>query len=224
MRRKGSIFSLWGPLKIRIMLILVFELLPELLWYRPNAAVYVKANRHPGKCKQPEKARELFEAMIEEGCDVNTVSYTALVSAYGNSGQIETMEKCSERFQSAGIQFQANIATFNILLDCYGKAGKYENMSAVMEYMQKYHYSWTITTYNVVIDAFGRAGDLKQMEYLFRLMRSERIKPSCVTLKAARSVRVEPSVLSSSIESPTSCFSTNNSSPPPNWKGKPKTY
>ncbi|KAM2277050.1 hypothetical protein ACFXTI_035405 [Malus domestica] len=127
------------------MLILVFELLPELLWYRPNAAVYVKANRHPGKCKQPEKARELFEAMIEAGCDVNTESYTALVSAYGNSGQIETM-------------------------------------------------------------------------------RSERIKPSCVTLKAARSVRVEPSVLSSSIESPTFCFSTNNSSPPPNWKGKPKTY
>uniref|UniRef100_A0A6N2LD86 Pentatricopeptide repeat-containing protein n=1 Tax=Salix viminalis TaxID=40686 RepID=A0A6N2LD86_SALVM len=51
-------------------------------------------------------------------------------------------------------------------------------MSAVMEYMQRYHYSWTIVTYNVVIDAFGRAGDLKQME----LMRSERIKPSCVTL------------------------------------------
>ncbi|KAE8697319.1 transcription initiation factor TFIID subunit 13-like isoform 1 [Hibiscus syriacus] len=38
-------------------------------------------------------------------------------------------------------------------------------MSAVMEYMQKYHYSWTIVTYNVVIDAFGRADDLKQMEY-----------------------------------------------------------
>lgn len=37
-------------------------------------------------------------------------------------------------------------------------------------------------TFNIVIDAFGKAGDLKQMEYLFRLMRSERIKPSCITL------------------------------------------
>ncbi|XVF21379.1 hypothetical protein REPUB_Repub12eG0085500 [Reevesia pubescens] len=90
------------------------------------------------------------------------------------------MEKCYEKFQNAGIQ--PNIKTFNILLDSYGKTGNYEKMSAVMEYMQKYHYSWTIVTYNVVIDAFGRAGDLKQMEYLFRLMRSERIKPSCVTL------------------------------------------
>ncbi|KAK7854322.1 pentatricopeptide repeat-containing protein [Quercus suber] len=81
---------------------------------------------------------------------------------------------------SAGVQ--PNIRTFNILLDSYGKAGEYEKMSAVMEYMQKYHNSWTIVTYNVVIDAFGKAGDLKQMEYLFRLMRSERSKPSCVTL------------------------------------------
>jgi pentatricopeptide repeat protein len=55
-------------------------------------------------------------------------------------------------------------------------------MGAVMEYMQKYYYSWTIVTYNVVIDAFGRAGDLEQMEYIFRLMKSDRIKPNCVTL------------------------------------------
>ncbi|OMO95801.1 hypothetical protein COLO4_15672 [Corchorus olitorius] len=225
----------------------VFELLREQLWYRPNPAIYMKLIVMLGKCKQPEKAHDLFQAMIDEGCAVNHEAYTALLSAYsrsglfdkafllleemkrtpnchpdvqtysiliksclqvsafdkvqmlrekdcepdvwtmnstmrafGSSGQIETMEKCYEKFQSAGIQ--PNIKTFNILLDSYGKTGNYEKMSAVMEYMQKYHYSWTIVTYNVVIDAFGRAGDLKQMEYLFRLMRSERIKPSCVTL------------------------------------------
>jgi pentatricopeptide repeat protein len=37
-----------------------------------------------------------------------------------------------------------------------------------------------MVTYNVVIDAFGTAGDLKQMEYIFRLMKSEHIKPNCV--------------------------------------------
>jgi pentatricopeptide repeat protein len=48
--------------------------------------------------------------------------------------------------------------------------------------MQKHYYSWTMVTYNVVIDAFGTAGDLEHMEYIFRLMKSERIKPNCVTL------------------------------------------
>jgi pentatricopeptide repeat protein len=100
--------------------------------------------------------------------------------AFGSSGQIETMESCYEKFQASGIS--PNIKTYNILLDSYGKAKMYEKMGAVMEYMQKYYYSWTIVTYNVVIDAFGRAGDLEQMEYIFRPMKSERIKPNCVTL------------------------------------------
>ncbi|KAH7576357.1 hypothetical protein JRO89_XS01G0044100 [Xanthoceras sorbifolium] len=118
--------------------------------------------------------------MLAEDCEPDVWTMNSTIRAFGNSGQIEVMEKCYEKFQRAGIE--PSISTFNILLDSYGKARNYEKMSAVMEYMQKYHYSWTIVTYNVVIDAFGRAGDLKQMEYLFRLMRSERIKPSCVTL------------------------------------------
>ncbi|KAB2636564.1 pentatricopeptide repeat-containing protein [Pyrus ussuriensis x Pyrus communis] len=196
---------------------------------------------------QPEKDCELLEVIIEEGCDVNTESYTALVPAYGRSGLFDKafsllelmkntpdvhtysilLKSCLQVFAYDKVQDllldmetqgmrpntftynklidayvkskrfaeialgdsgqietteKSNITTFNILLDCYGKAGKYENVSVVMEYMQKYHYSWTIMTYNVVIDEFGRAGDLKQVECLFRLMRSKRIKLSCVTL------------------------------------------
>ncbi|KAF9612099.1 hypothetical protein IFM89_038078, partial [Coptis chinensis] len=64
----------------------VFELLQEQLWYRPNPGVYIKLIVMLGKCKQPEKANDLFESMIEEGCIVNHESYTALVSAYSRSG------------------------------------------------------------------------------------------------------------------------------------------
>ncbi|KAE8676275.1 hypothetical protein F3Y22_tig00111621pilonHSYRG00431 [Hibiscus syriacus] len=39
-----------------------------------------------GKCKQPEKARELFQAMSDEGCVVNHEAYTAILSAYSRSG------------------------------------------------------------------------------------------------------------------------------------------
>ncbi|KAK8711720.1 hypothetical protein V6N13_146987 [Hibiscus sabdariffa] len=79
--------------------------------------------------------------------DQSTLLYTS--SMLSCSGEIETMEKCYERFRSADECCDAKIP---LLVD------------------------------NVAIDAFGRDGDLKQMEYLFRLMRSERTKPSCVTL------------------------------------------
>ncbi|KAJ8899232.1 hypothetical protein K2173_012766 [Erythroxylum novogranatense] len=122
----------------------------------------------------------LVGMLDQQNCEPDVWTMNSTLRAFGASGQIEMMEKCYEKFESAGIE--PNIKTFNILLDSYGKSENYQKMGAVMEYMQKYHYSWTIVTYNVVIDAFGRAGDLKQMEYLFRLMRTDRIKPSCVTL------------------------------------------
>ncbi|OMO90722.1 hypothetical protein CCACVL1_07308 [Corchorus capsularis] len=148
---------------------------------RPNTVTYNTLIDAYGKAKMfQEMEMTLVKMLREKDCEPDVWTMNSTMRAFGSSGQIETMEKCYEKFQSAGIQ--PNIKTFNILLDSYGKTGNYEKMSAVMEYMQKYHYSWTIVTYNVVIDAFGRAGDLKQMEYLFRLMRSERIKPSCVTL------------------------------------------
>ncbi|KAF3435968.1 hypothetical protein FNV43_RR23060 [Rhamnella rubrinervis] len=147
---------------------------------RPNIVTYNILIDAYGKARKfAEMETTIVEMLQEEDCEPDVWTMNSTMRAFGGSGQIDTMEKCYEKFQSAGIQ--PNIKTFNILLDSYGKAGNYEKMSAVMEYMQKYHYSWTIVTYNVVIDAFGRAGDLKQMEYLFRLMQSERIKPSCVT-------------------------------------------
>ena len=109
-----------------------------------------------------EMESTLVEMLHEKNCEPDVWTMNSTLRAFGSSRQTETMEKCYEKFQSAGVQ--PNIRTFNILLDSYGKAGEYEKMSAVMEYMQKYHYSWTIVTYNVVIDAFGKAGDLKQME------------------------------------------------------------
>ncbi|EXB96384.1 hypothetical protein L484_023104 [Morus notabilis] len=148
---------------------------------RPSTVTYNVLIDAYGKARKfAEMEAVLVEMLQQEECEPDVWTMNSTLRAFGGSGQIETMEKCYDKFQRAGIE--PNIKTFNILLDSYGKAGEYEKMGAVMEYMQKYHYSWTIVTYNVVIDAFGRAGDLKQMEYLFRLMRSERIKPSCVTL------------------------------------------
>uniref|UniRef100_A0A5B6YRA1 Putative Pentatricopeptide repeat-containing protein n=1 Tax=Davidia involucrata TaxID=16924 RepID=A0A5B6YRA1_DAVIN len=148
---------------------------------KPNTITYNTLIDAYGKAKKfVEMESTLVEMLRKQECEPDVWTMNSTLRAFGSSGQIETMEKCYEKFQCAGIQ--PSVKTFNILLDSYGKTGNYEKMSAVMEYMQKYHFSWTIVTYNIVIDAFGRAGDLKQMEFLFRLMQSERIKPNCVTL------------------------------------------
>ncbi|KAI8523230.1 hypothetical protein RHMOL_Rhmol13G0057100 [Rhododendron molle] len=148
---------------------------------KPSTITYNTLIDAYGKARKFAKMESTLVEMLQEGqCEPDVWTMNSTIRAFGGSGQIETMEKCYDKFQRAGIQ--ADIKTFNVLLDSYGKTGNYEKMSSVMEYMQKYHFSWTLVTYNIVIDAFGRAGDLKQVEFLFRLMQSERIKPNCVTL------------------------------------------
>ncbi|KAK9075979.1 hypothetical protein SSX86_004309 [Deinandra increscens subsp. villosa] len=148
---------------------------------KPNTVTYNTLIDAYGKAKRfVEMESTLVEMLRQRESKPDVWTMNSTLRAFGGSGQIETMEKCYEKFLCAGIQ--PNIKTFNILLDSYGKSGNYKKMSAVMEYMQKYHFSWTLVTYNIVIDAFGRAGDLNQMEFLFRLMQSESIKPNCVTL------------------------------------------
>ncbi|XP_031123569.1 pentatricopeptide repeat-containing protein At5g48730, chloroplastic [Ipomoea triloba] len=148
---------------------------------KPNTVTYNTLIDSYGKAKRfTDMESILVEMLRRRDCSPDVWTMNSALRAFGGSGQIEMMEKCYEKFQSAGIE--PSIKTFNILLDSYAKTGNYEKMSAVMQYMQKYHFSWTIVTYNIVIDAFGRAGDLKQTEFLFRLMQSERIKPDRVTL------------------------------------------
>ncbi|KAF3772492.1 Pentatricopeptide repeat-containing protein [Nymphaea thermarum] len=150
---------------------------------QPNTVIYNTLIDAYGKAgKFDEMERTLLEMLGDRECRPDVWTMNATLRTFGNTKQIEMMEKCYEKFQDSGIQ--PNIKTFNILLYSYGRSKMYDRMSAVMEYMQKYYFSWTLVTYNVLIDAFGRAGDLEQMEYLFRLMKSERIKPNCVTLSS----------------------------------------
>ncbi|KAL6310562.1 hypothetical protein AAG906_015300 [Vitis piasezkii] len=151
--------------------VVAFDKVPVLLsdmanqGIKPNTVTYNTLIDAYGKAKD---GIDTLGNASRRKCEPDVWTMNSTLRAFGSSGQIETMEKCYEKFQSAGIE--PNIKTFNILLDSYGKAEKYEKMSAVMEYMQN------------TISHGQLAGDLKQMEYLFRLMRSERIKPSCVTL------------------------------------------
>ncbi|KAK6163688.1 hypothetical protein DH2020_000552 [Rehmannia glutinosa] len=199
----------------------VFELLREQLWYRPNSGIYIKLIVMLGKCKQPEKAHILFQAMIGEGCVVDREAYTALMSAYSRSGLLDKAFLILEQMKKIP-NCQPDVFTYSILIkSClqvydFGKATrvstrrldhelhtqsfwwqrtnrndgkvlrkvserrhrtKHQNvqhtlrflrqnrklrkMSAVMQYMQKYHFSWTLVTYNIVIDAFGRAAVLR---------------------------------------------------------------
>ncbi|KAL9436287.1 hypothetical protein AB3S75_022355 [Citrus x aurantiifolia] len=161
----------------------VFELLREQLWYKPNAAVYVKLIVMLGKCKQPEKAHELFQAMVDEGCDANTQSFTALLSAYGRSGLFDEAFSLLEHMKNTP-DCQPDVNTYSILIKSCLKAFAFDKVQALLSDMSTQGIRPNTVTYNTLIDAYGRAKMFAEMELTLVKMLSEDCEPDVWTMNS----------------------------------------
>lgn len=152
----------------------VFELLREQLWYRPNPATYVKLIVMLGKCKQPEKAHELFQAMMDEGCVANHESYTALLSAYSRSGLFDKAFLILEQMKSTR-GCGPDVHTYSILIKSCLQVFAFDKVQVLLSDMEAEGIRPNTITYNTLIDAYGKA----KMYVLIPLLVSE--APSCLS-------------------------------------------
>lgn len=134
----------------------VFELLREQLWYRPNSGVYIKLIVMLGKCKQPEKAREVFQAMITEGCVVNHESYTALLSAYSRSGLLDKAFFLLNHMKNTP-DCQPDVQTYSILIKSCLQNFAWDKVQDLLSDMEAQGIQPNTVTYNTLIDAYGKA-------------------------------------------------------------------
>ncbi|KAB1199476.1 hypothetical protein CJ030_MR0G022769 [Morella rubra] len=151
----------------------VFELLREQLWYRPNSGVYIKLIVMLGKCKQPEKAREVFQAMITEGCVVNHESYTALLSAYSRSGLLDKAFFLLNHMKNTP-DCQPDVQTYSILIKSCLQNFAWDKVQDLLSDMEAQGIQPNTVTYNTLIDAYGKARRFAEMESILMEMLHER--------------------------------------------------
>ncbi|KAF4357415.1 hypothetical protein F8388_017875 [Cannabis sativa] len=162
----------------------VFELLRQQLWYKPNSSVYIKLIVMLGKCKQPEKAHELFQAMIDEGCSVNHESYTALLSAYSRSGRFDEAFSLLERMKNTR-EFQPDVQTYSVLIKSCLNVYAYDKVEALLSDMAAQGIKPNIVTYNTLIDAYGKARKYAEMEsILVEMLQEEECEPDVWTMNS----------------------------------------
>ncbi|KAG8077189.1 hypothetical protein GUJ93_ZPchr0006g44285 [Zizania palustris] len=135
----------------------VFELMRGQVWYRPYIGIYVKLITMLGKCKQPEKAHELFQAMVDEGCAPNLESYTALVSAYSRSGRFDNALSLLDQMKATPGS-RPDVQTYSILIKSCLHAYDFEQVKYLLADMARGGIRPNIVTYNTLIDAYGKQG------------------------------------------------------------------
>lgn len=134
----------------------VFELLHEQIWYKPDTGVYIKLIVMLGKCKQPEKAHELFQAMVDEGCVLDCESYTALLSAYSRSGLLDKAFSLLEEMKNTP-SCQPDVQTYSILIKSCLQVFAFDKIQSLLSDMTNRGIKPNTVTYNTLIDAYGKA-------------------------------------------------------------------
>lgn len=109
-----------------------------------------------GKCKQPEKAHELFQAMVDEGCAVNHQSYTALLSAYGRSARFDKAFFLLEQMKSTP-DCHPDVNTYSILIKSCLQVAAFDEVQALLSDMKTQGIRPNTITYNTLVDAYGKA-------------------------------------------------------------------
>ncbi|ESW14490.1 hypothetical protein PHAVU_008G285500 [Phaseolus vulgaris] len=188
----------------------IFALLRKQNWYEPRCQTYAKLLMMLGKCKQPEEASHLFEIMFSEGLKPTVDVYTALVSAYGQSGLLDQAFSTVEDMKSV-VDCEPDIYTYSILagmfekmdstlndmiengnchpdvftlnsfVGAHGKDGQIDKMEKWYDEFQLMGIKPDITTFNLMIKSYGKAGMYKKMKTVIDFMERRVFSPTIVT-------------------------------------------
>ncbi|KAL0417466.1 UNVERIFIED_CONTAM: Pentatricopeptide repeat-containing protein, chloroplastic [Sesamum radiatum] len=163
----------------------VFDLLREQLWYRPNSGLYIKLIVMLGKCKQPEKAHTLFQAMIDEGCVVDCEAYTALMSAYSRSGLFDKAFYILEKMKTIS-DCQPDVYTYSILIKSCLQVNDFSKVHSLLSDMEIQGIKPNTITYNTLLDAYGKAKKFIEMESLLvQMLRQRECQPDVWTMNSS---------------------------------------
>ncbi|KAL0333079.1 UNVERIFIED_CONTAM: Pentatricopeptide repeat-containing protein, chloroplastic [Sesamum calycinum] len=138
-----------------------------------------------GKCKQPEKAHTLFQAMIDDGCVVDREAYTALMSAYSRSGLFDKAFYILEKMKTIS-DCQPDVYTYSILIKSCLQVNDFGKVQSLLSDMEIQRIKPNTITYNTLLDAYGKAKRFIEMESLLvQMLRQRECQPDEWTMNSS---------------------------------------
>uniref|UniRef100_A0A6N2L6G9 Pentacotripeptide-repeat region of PRORP domain-containing protein n=1 Tax=Salix viminalis TaxID=40686 RepID=A0A6N2L6G9_SALVM len=125
-------------------------------WYEPRTKTYTKLLMMLGKCRQPEEGSLLFDVLLSDGLKPTVDVYTALVGAYGKSGQLDKAFSVVDEMKAIS-ECKPDVYTYSVLISCCIKLHRFELIRGVLAEMSYLGIECSAVTYNTIIDGYGKA-------------------------------------------------------------------
>lgn len=135
-----------------------------------------------GRSGQPGRAHQLFNTMIEEGCDPTPELYTGLLAAYCRSNLIDEALSILDEMKNHPL-CQPDVFTYSTLIKVCVDTFKFELVELLYEEMAQRSITPNTVTQNIVLSGYGKAGMFDQMEkVLSSMLQSTNCKPDVWTM------------------------------------------
>ncbi|KAJ7980465.1 putative Pentatricopeptide repeat-containing protein [Quillaja saponaria] len=166
----------------------VFDMLKEQSFYQPKEGTYMKLLVLLGKSGQPHRAHQLFNTMLEEGCEPTAELYTALLAAYCRSNLIDEAFSTLNEMKNLP-RCQPDVFTYSTLIKVCVDHSRFELLELLYEEMAERSIIPNTVTQNIVLSGYGKAGKFDQMEkVLSGMLESNGCKPDVWTMNTIISV------------------------------------
>ncbi|TYI07197.1 hypothetical protein ES332_A10G210700v1 [Gossypium tomentosum] len=166
----------------------VFEMLREQPFYQPKEGTYMKLLVLLGKSGQPHRARQLFDEMVEEGCEPTPELYTALLAAYCRNNLIDDAFSTLNQMKTLP-RCQPDVFTYSTLIKACVDASRFDLVESLYEEMDERLITPNTVTQNIVLSGYGKAEKFDQMEkVLSGMLESSACKPDVWTMNTILSV------------------------------------
>ncbi|KAG9455091.1 hypothetical protein H6P81_007995 [Aristolochia fimbriata] len=131
--------------------------------------------------EQPDKAVTLFDQMIADKVQPNSVTMACVISACAKLGELNLGEKLSAYISSMGINISPTLA--NSLVDMYMKCGAMDKARRIFDECEERN----LILWNTVLSNYSRQGLANEALEVFHQMLSSSMVPDRVTLLAVAS-------------------------------------
>lgn len=151
-------------------------------FYQPKEGTYVKLLVLLGKSRQPQRAQELFDTMIEEGIEPTSQLYTCLLAAYCRSHLIHEAFSILKKMKELPL-CQPDVFTYSTLIKACADSSQFDLVDSIYQEMYDRGVMPNTATQNIVLSGYGKAGKYDEVEKIISsMLNSPTCKPDVWTM------------------------------------------